>query len=328
MLPPIESPQIQMSRNMMNTPTNKPTDQIDADATYDIFCSIRALDAGISNHEAWIGNVYQSLICQHSHSNLDALCEDAHCRCKFGQWLYSPDTEILKEHDPFHSIVEKHKKMHTLARKILQKSENKQDITEDEYQDFTSQGMTFKLEMRNLQYMLMSQVCVVDHLTGALNRYAMYSKLNEEKERLARTGNSCMICMMDIDYFKRINDSHGHTVGDKVLKNVIDFCRASLREYDSIYRYGGEEFLFCLPETEMDEARIVIERLCTNLGKHPISLSNEDRLSITASFGIVCMQNDASVEDTIQLADHALLCAKAQGRDRVCCWEDGFSIFE
>lgn len=312
----------------MNIPINKLTDQIDADATYDIFCSIRALDTGISNHEVWIGQVHQSLICQHSHSNLDDLCEDAHCRCKFGQWLYSPETEVLKEHDLFHSVVEKHHQMHALARKILQKDENKQDITEDEYHDFTSQAMSFKLEVRNLQYMLMSQVCVIDHLTGAWNRYAMYLKLNEEKERLARTGNSCIICMMDIDYFKRINDSHGHTVGDKVLKNVIGFCRASLREYDSIYRYGGEEFLFCLPETEMDEARIVIERLCSNLGKHSIPLPNEDSLSITASFGIVCMQNDTSVEDTIQLADHALLCAKAQGRDRVCCWEDGLSTFK
>jgi diguanylate cyclase len=156
----------------------------------------------------------------------------------------------------------------------------------------------------------------------------MHSKLNEEKERLTRTGHSCTICMMDIDHFKHINDNHGHMVGDKVLKTVIDFCRTGLRKYDTIYRYGGEEFLFCLPDVETNEARDIIERLCTNLGKYLIPLPNGKNLSVTASFGITSMQNDSSVEDTIQLADHALLCAKAQGRARVCCWGDGLSAFE
>jgi len=314
---------------MMNNPANnKHKGKIQSDSTDDIFCRIRALDTGISNHEAWIAEIHQSLICQHNHSNEDDFCEDAHCRCKFGQWLYSAESEILKEYEPFHSVVEKHEKMHVLARQILQKSSNKQEVTEDEYRDFTSHAIAFKLEVRNLQYVLMSQVCVIDHLTGAWNRYAMYSKLLEEKERLLRTGYSSAICMMDIDYFKRINDSHGHTVGDKVLKNVIGFCRASLRKYDSIYRYGGEDFLFCLPEADQDEARIIIERLCDNLGKHPIPMSNGESLSITASFGIACMQYNDSIEATVQAADHALLYAKAQGRNRVCCWEDGLSAFK
>lgn len=309
----------------MNPPIEKLDILTEADDTQDIFSSIRALDTGISNHEAWISHVHQTLICKNSHSNLDDLCEDAHCRCKFGQWLYSADTDSLKKHDTFESVIKKHKQMHSLARAILTKSQDRQIISENEYQDFTAQAMIFKLEVRNLQYTLMSQVCVIDHLTGAWNRYAMYARLNEEKDRQARRGNSCTICMMDIDYFKRINDNHGHTVGDKVLKTIIGFCRAGLRKYDAIFRYGGEEFLFCLPDTEADEARIIIERLCVNLEKHPIPLANEESLSVTASFGMACMKKDTSVEDTIQQADHALLFAKAQGRNRVCTWKDGLS---
>lgn len=295
------------------------------DATHDIFCSIRALDTGISNHEIWISQVHQSLICHKSHQNADDLCEDAHCRCKFGRWLYSPETERLKSLDSFHSVVEKHQQMHALAREVLQKNETRQDISENEYNAFTSQAITFKLEVRNLQYALMAQVCMIDHLTGAWNRYAMYSKLNEEKNRLARTGNSCMICMMDADHFKRINDNYGHAAGDTVLKEMIAFCRANLREYDSIYRYGGEEFLFCLPETDEEEAQTVIGRLCKNLEQHPIVLPSGESLSITASFGIISMQKDIPVEETVQLADQTLLNAKAQGRNRVCCWEEGLS---
>ena len=313
---------------MKNTPTNTNIEQNDTDTTQDLFSSIRALDTGIINHETWVSLVHQSLICKHVHPNSADLSEDAHCTCKFGQWIYSTDTEVLKKHELFRSVVESHQKMHALARNLLQKNENKKSIDGGEYYGFTAQAMEFKLEVRNLQYDLMSQVCVVDHLTGAWNRYAMHSKLNQEKERQLRTGHTSSICMMDIDYFKSVNDNHGHMVGDKVLKTVVEFCHTSLRKYDSIYRYGGEEFLFFLPDTEINEARIVIERLCNSLGKHPISLANGDSLSVTASFGIASMQKAASVENTIQSADHALLCAKTRGRNRVCCWEDGLSDFK
>lgn len=293
----------------------------------DIFNSIQALDTGITNHETWIGKVHQSLICGSSHSNPADLCEDAHCHCKFGQWLNSPDTTEFNQIATFKSVVDKHRQMHSLARTILIKSENRQNITEGEYAEFTSHAMAFKLDVRNLQYELMSQVCVVDHLTGAWNRYAMYSKLHQEKERVARTGHSCTICMMDIDYFKSVNDNHGHKVGDQVLRAVIDFCRSSLRKYDSIYRYGGEEFLFCLPDAELDEVQTIIDRLCANLRTHPIPLASGVNLFVTASFGIAKLMDESSVEDIIQAADHALLCAKERGRDRVCCWEYGLSAF-
>lgn len=324
----VDTPNFRLFYNVMDTHTNSHTNQIDPAATQGLFDSIRALDTGISNHEVWISQVHQTLICRNLHPNPADLCEDAHCSCKFGQWLDSPDAKILKDHELFHSVIEKHQLMHALARKILQKNESKQIINEDDYCDFTSHAMSFKLEVRNLQYSLMSQVCVVDHLTGAWNRYALSSKLNQEKERLLRTGNISTICMMDIDHFKRINDNYGHVVGDMVLKTVIGFCRNSLRKYDSIYRYGGEEFIFFLPDTELNEARVVIERLCTSLGKHPIPQGDGESLNVTASFGIVSMQKDISVENSIQSADHALLCAKAQGRNRVCCWEDGLSTFK
>lgn len=306
----------------MNLPNNTLSDQLDVDVMHDVFSSIWALDAGISNHEVWIGQLHQSLICENEHANPADLYPDAHCHCKFGQWLYSTETETLKQHASFDTVEQKHQQMHDLARHLLDKTQNSQRISEQEYCDFTAQAMAFKLEVRNLQYLLMSQVCVVDHLTGAWNRYAMYSKLNQEKERLERTGHPCSICMMDIDYFKRINDNHGHAVGDQVLREVINFCRTTLRKYDSIYRYGGEEFLFILPDAEQDETRTVIKRLCDSLREHSIPLPEGESLAITASFGIASMQKGISVDDTIRSVDHALLCAKAKGRDCVCDWED------
>lgn len=312
----------------MTTPANSFTDPAVSGSHHEIFGSIKALDTGITNHENWIGEVHQSLICGHHHSNPNDILEDAHCRCKFGQWLCSSETEELKVLDIFHSVEATHQKMHALARDMLIKNTNKQTIAEEVYSEFTAQAIAFKLDVRSLQYKLMSQVCVVDHLTGAMNRYAMHSRLNQEVERLIRVGKPCTICMMDIDHFKKINDQHGHLAGDHVLKMVIDFCRDNLRVYDSIFRYGGEEFLFCLPDAELSEARIVIERLCSNLGRHPIVLPNGERLSVTASFGIAPLKKDISLDENIQTADHALLCAKSQGRNRVCNWGDGLSAFE
>lgn len=303
------------------------SDSTNAKDPHDIFHSVRALDTGISNHESWVSQVHQSLICNRIHPNPDDLCDDAHCRCKFGKWLYSSTTDKLKGLESHQLVVDNHEKMHALARNILQKNENNQAINEDEYRDFTAQAMLFKLDVRNLQYALMSEVCVIDHLTGAWNRNAMHSKLNQEKERLLRTGRSSSVCMMDFDHFKLINDNYGHIAGDKVLKSVIQFCRDNLRTYDSIYRYGGEEFLFFLPDAEMDESCAVIERLCAILREHSIFLDNGTSLSITASFGIASMTKDVTVDETIQAADNALLCAKANGRDRVCCWDEGLSDF-
>lgn len=295
---------------------------LESNSTHDIFASIRALDIGIANHEAWFSRINQSLVCDTPHSNADDLCEDAHCRCKFGQWFYSADTDALKAIDTFRAVDEKHQLLHMHARKILLKSENNQKISKEEYNDFTSQITAFKLDVRHLQYQLMTKVCVVDHLTGAWNRYAMYSNLQQEKERLERFGNSCAICMMDIDHFKQVNDNYDHRTGDLVLKAVTDFCRASLRKYDSIYRYGGEEFIFSMPDAEQGLVKVVIERLRATLAKHPITLPTGESIFVTASFGVANLAKDIPIEDSIQAADHALLYAKTDGRNRVCFWDD------
>lgn len=299
-----------------------PTMQRDNESTHDVFLTIRALDTGIANHESWVSEIHQSLICGTDHANPADFGESAHCHCKLGKWLYSPETRSIEALDAFQSVVEKHQQMHAVARAILHKSGNKQNISEGEYRDFTAQALSFKHQARELQYLLMSQICVVDHLTGVWNRHVMYSKLIQEQERLARNNHACTICMMDIDHFKQVNDNHGHLVGDLVLKKVVDYCRDGLRKYDSIYRYGGEEFLFCLPHAQPDEAKASIERLCAGLGRHSITLPGGEELSVTASFGIASLLKDSAIEDSIQAADHALLCAKAQGRNRVCCWDD------
>jgi diguanylate cyclase (GGDEF)-like protein len=122
---------------------------------------------------------------------------------------------------------------------------------------------------------------------------------------------------MDFDHFKRVNDELGHPAGDAVLRQGMHFAASVLRKYDAVYRYGGEEFLFCLPSTPIQDAIQVIERVRIGLEQLPIQLPNKQKIHVTASFGVAELTQDRPVEDTITIADQALFQAKANGRNRV-----------
>jgi diguanylate cyclase (GGDEF)-like protein len=145
----------------------------------------------------------------------------------------------------------------------------------------------------------------------------MISRLQAEQERAGRIQRPCCICLMDFDRFKRVNDDLGHPAGDAVLRQGMHFAASVLRKYDTVYRYGGEEFLFCLPSTPLHDAEQVIERIRAGLELLPIQLPNKQKMHVTASFGLAEIIQGKPVEDTITVADQALLQAKANGRNRV-----------
>lgn len=290
------------------------------DSTYHLFRTVRGLDAGLNNHDAWLKSLHQVLVCDGPHENPDDLSEQAHRLCRFGQWYYGEQPEELRCNQKFQQLGELHKGMHAHARGVLIQKLAQQPVPVPQYDAFISDALTFKLEVRNFQFELMSQVCSVDHLTGAWNRHAMMHRLGQEHERLLRNGEPACLCLMDLDHFKAVNDGHGHPAGDQVLRQVIAFASKQLRNYDSIFRYGGEEFLFCLPNSDEEVAVSVIERLRQGLAELPIILPGGESITITASFGIARMEGEQEIEMTIQQADNALLCAKARGRDRSCVW--------
>lgn len=285
---------------------------------------LRDLDTGIMNHMSWMKALNRALICEEQPEPFD-LSIDAHCHCKFGRWYYQGDNyPELRENPVFLNIGTLHKLMHDDARALLQAKINGQNIGRAEYDNFMDNAINFKWEVRCLQFEIVKNICTIDHLTGAWNRQSMMSRLTAEMERLARSGQSSCICMMDIDHFKDVNDKHGHTVGDQVLQASVQFISDRLRKYDTIFRYGGEEFLICLPETQIEEAEIIMNRIRNDLADHAISLqSGNPSVSVTASFGIAIMTTEMSIQDAINMADHALLCAKATGRNRVCLWRIG-----
>ncbi|MFH1136647.1 MAG: diguanylate cyclase [Pseudomonadota bacterium] len=163
------------------------------------------------------------------------------------------------------------------------------------------------------------KLSITDGLTGLGNHRYFQKKLSEEFNRAKRFRTSLTLIMLDLDDFKQVNDTHGHQAGDQVLTQVGEIIQASVREVDTPARYGGEEFAIILPQTELDNAVMVAERL-----KHSLEFSHRFQeirpgLKLTASMGVACFP-DAGVrtsQDLIRFADKALYRAKQIGKNRV-----------
>lgn len=160
-----------------------------------------------------------------------------------------------------------------------------------------------------------------ESLTGLMRRETIVERLDDELQRARRYKRPLSVGMVDIDHFKRINDSFGHLAGDALLKHVAQELEAGLRATDAIGRYGGEEFLFVLPETEMEDAGFVAEKLRAAIDELESPLDDAPDARVTVSIGLAAVDHEDPTgitgEKMILLADNALLEAKRAGRNRV-----------
>ena len=150
-----------------------------------------------------------------------------------------------------------------------------------------------------------------DYLTGTLNRREFMDRLERELNRSKREGASLSLILLDIDHFKMINDTYGHVYGDEVLKRAVKCLVQSLRPYDIFGRYGGDEFIACLPNTTMENALIVAPRLRGQIENTNLSCT-DDRVCVTISLGVACHDSDSTDDSNglIQRADKNLYMAK------------------
>lgn len=161
-------------------------------------------------------------------------------------------------------------------------------------------------------------LATTDPLTGVNNRRKFLETSERELARCARYNHPLCILMLDADHFKSVNDTHGHDVGDKVLKLLSEICERELRDVDVFGRYGGEEFVATLPETGIDTALEVAERLRTSLAAAEVPVLGGKPLRFTVSIGAAERnKHDKSVHDLLNRADAALYQAKESGRNKV-----------
>lgn len=185
------------------------------------------------------------------------------------------------------------------------------------------------VESENLDLVLknsiLSEIAARDMLTGLYNRLYVTEKIDSEMNRSQRHGCPVSILMLDIDHFKRVNDSFGHSAGDGVLRSVAQVLRDSCRVYDIPGRYGGEEFCIVLPETKVGNTTVVAERIRERLAANRFVIGS-DSVVVTASIGIAgidSIESEGVVSPSalIDRADRALYSAKHLGRNRVELWD-------
>ena len=173
----------------------------------------------------------------------------------------------------------------------------------------------FQSQLKELNQTL-QRASLTDTLTGIANRRAMLERLKAEANRTQRGGKPFSILMLDLDHFKRINDTHGHEAGDLIIVAVAQTLENNLRNFDFCARWGGEEFLVLLTSTTLKTAVAVAEKLRSAVAAHEVSYEGE-RIAISFSGGIALHKGQSNVNDTLRDADRALYLAKTRGRNQV-----------
>ena len=167
-----------------------------------------------------------------------------------------------------------------------------------------------ELEIKNKE---LEKISVTDKLTNLYNRYKLDEVLNYELLRFKRTKNSFGVIILDIDYFKLVNDKYGHNVGDKVLIKIATLIKNNIRQTDILGRWGGEEFLIIAPDTKKDDLIYLAEKLRKIIEEEKIEIIGNK----TCSFGVTIANIEDTEDSIIERADSALYFAKNRGRNKV-----------
>lgn len=293
---------------------------IDIDEAHD---TLRELNQAIYNHEQWLAAITRTLVCRLAADQRDVR-EDAHRQCRFGQWYYAQPPAALQNHASFTAIGTEHRHMHELAARLLEPSHPGASDPMD-YDAFHNAVERMRLEVYTLKRELEDVVQNRDPLTGAESRTGMLTALRESRELMKRQPQDVSVVIMDVDDLKGINDAFGHRIGDEILSGVVRTTKQLLRPSDKVFRYGGDEFVIPLANTDVQAAEVVVERIRDGVAGVAFAKSGSRDIFAHVSFGIAPLASDINVEDAVDRADAALYAAKSGGRNGCRVWEPSMS---
>ena len=282
--------------------------------------AMQQLDQAIYNHQQWYKDLIRTLVCRLPHDQRD-VAEDAHRQCRFGQWYYRYAAPGLRDYPTFQAMEGEHERMHQLAARLLNAATMGATVSQNDYDNFANTLDRLRLQIDTMRRELEDSLYNRDPTTGAESRIGMLTRLNEMLELVRRRVQHCCIAIMDLDHFKTVNDTYGHLTGDKVLAGAVRYLQENLRPYDKVFRYGGEEFLIALQNTDQQAALSLLERLREGLASSTLAQAGSEPIRVTASFGVAPLDPDVNVQVSMERADKALYEAKSAGRNRVQIWD-------
>ena len=288
--------------------------------TASLRATLQQLQQAQHDHLEWYENLIRTIACRLPCDPRE-LAERAHHNCRFGQWYYAEASAALRQQRMFGAMEAEHERVHAIAGRLLRETIDGLPLVQADFDELVAVSSRLRLELDSLRHEVQDILRSSDALTGAYGRARLLPELREWRELAKRNVQQCCIVFMDLDHLKEINDTHGHTVGDKILAGAVDYVTGHLRPYDKVFRYGGDEFLISLPGIDLVNAKHLIERVRDGFGQVPFVVSERGSpINATASFGLALLEPTISVEESIDRADRALLLAKAAGRDRVVSW--------
>lgn len=277
--------------------------------------AIHQLERAAAEHIAWLKSIHLALLAPGQPRQLPPSAPTL-----LSQWVAAAET--APERGDRQALVDELdqscRRMHAQAARLFAPESAPGPVDPARYLAFMGSVEDYGLHLRNAECTLRQALAETDPLTGVANRQGMMRDLHREWTRALRTGDPVCVAIADLDHFKDVNDTFGHLAGDHILHLAARFFRRRLRPYDLIYRFGGEEFLFCLPNTDPGNARRVLDRLRTMMSRLPVRLDDGRQVVVTASIGISPMDAGIPPERALELADEALYRAKRTGRNRVC----------
>jgi diguanylate cyclase len=274
---------------------------------------VSSIEKSRKDHVVWLNDFNKLLICREASS----LVKLNHNQCGFSKFYNSVSEKFLLSHDVFLKIENTHESLHEIANKIIEKRESNKIITASDYDLFVRVESEFMHEIDIIYSFLQETHHSIDRLTALPNKGFMLSILEKEYSILEREKIESSLVFIDIDFFKKVNDKYGHTMGDRVLTHVSKIFLTNLRKYDIASRFGGEEFLIFLKHISPKEAYVIAERTRCEINRMKFHLGDQETIPVTCSFGIAAFTLEYSLEQGIANADTAMYSAKAKGRNRV-----------
>lgn len=279
--------------------------------TEDYFVGLADYQRALSGHMDWLRGWYSAVL------NWESGSRSPSPACPFDPWFGQAEDAILGGFPGFATLGGLHREIHEHADRITARATSGLTVTTSDYEAMMALVLAFGAAAQTLERDVWRTLATVDPLTGLGNRQTMMTQLIGERDRVIRLGQPCCIGLADIDLFKRINDTFGHATGDRVLREVADCLRNAVRPYDILYRYGGEEFLVCLPSASLEAGTQVLERMRLAIAALRIVESRGVPIPVTVTFGLAPLSGDCSVEESFECADIALYKGKLAGRNRV-----------
>lgn len=285
----------------------------------DAFASLTGFQNGLAGHVGWLQHWYQAVL---HRADDTPLPEASAAACPFDAWYRKAGNGPLASFPGLALVGEEHEAVHAKAAQISERVKAGQTVTTSDYETLMGSVLSFANAAQALEREVWKALATVDPLTGLANRQTMRTQLTGERDRAIRQRLPLSLALADIDHFKKINDSYGHAQGDNVLRAVAQALRNTVRPYDVVYRYGGEEFLICLPGTNVESGAQALERIRQAIAQLRLTDDKGAPIPVTATFGLAEVNADVSVDDAIEHADKALYDGKRAGRDRVVAFAE------